>query len=251
MRRAPSLAAILTVLLAPLAWPFAARAADWTGLDRPPRRILVGFKIDRYDPQVDTEPGLRGTPYRDIFHGRAPLRYQIEVDWEPLHPFGSLLVGLTAGFWQNFGKGLLRETQQPSGDTALLDVVPFGAVASYRLDWFADRYRWLPIVPYAQAGLSAALWASFAGNGNVSRVRDPSSRGRGSGWTYGWTGALGIALDLGAIDAALAREAYISTRIQRTSLFAEYGWTRLDNFKRRGALILTDRAWRFGLSVEF
>jgi hypothetical protein len=34
-------------------------------------------------------------------------------------------------------------------------------------------------------------------------------------------------------------------------LFAEYGWTFLNDFNRGGALILTDRAWRFGLAVEF
>ena len=39
--------------------------------------------------------------------------------------------------------------------------------------------------------------------------------------------------------------------IQRTCFFAEYGWTRLNDFGKSGALILSDRAWRFGLSVEF
>ncbi len=225
-----------------------AARADWTGLDRRPRRWLVGFKIDRYDPQIDSEKGLTGTPYHDIFHGRAPPRFQLEVDYQALHPFGALLFGVTAGFWQNLGKGLLHGTLTPSQDTAKLNVVPFGAVATYRLDWFADRYRWLPVVPYAQAGLMAALWSSQNGTGNVSTS---SSGGRGSGWSYGYTTALGVALDAGAIDQALAREAYNDTGIQRTSLFAEYGWTRLNNFGKSGALILSDRAWRFGLSVEF
>ena len=58
-------------------------------------------------------------------------------------------------------------------------------------------------------------------------------------------------MDLGALDASLAREAYIDTSIQRTSVFAEYGWTKLSSFGRSGRLILSDRAWRFGLSVEF
>ena len=35
------------------------------------------------------------------------------------------------------------------------------------------------------------------------------------------------------------------------TLFAEYGWTRLDDFHRGHPLILSDRAWRFGVSVEF
>ena len=77
------------------------------------------------------------------------------------------------------------------------------------------------------------------------------SGGRGSGWSYGYTTALGVALDLGTIDLALAREIYVNSGIQRTSFFAEYGWTRLNDFHKSGALVLSDRAWRFGVSVEF
>jgi uncharacterized protein (TIGR03382 family) len=243
-RRGGAIAASLIALA-----PAAAPAADWTGLDRAPRRWLVAFKLDRYDPQIDTEKGLNGAqPYHDIFHGRAPPRYQLEVDYQALHPFGAVLFGLTAGFWQNHGKGLLPSTGAPSNDNATINIVPVGFVAGYRLDWFADRYRWLPIVPYAQVGLTAALWASFNGAGNVTNA---PSGGRGSGWSYGYTTALGVAIDLGAIDLGLAREAYVDTGIQRTSIFAEYGWTRLNDFGKAGTLILSDRAWRFGVSVEF
>jgi hypothetical protein len=34
-------------------------------------------------------------------------------------------------------------------------------------------------------------------------------------------------------------------------VFAEYAWTRLDDFHKSGALILSDRAWRFGVALEF
>jgi uncharacterized protein (TIGR03382 family) len=255
-RRKAGVAALL-LALAPAA------RADWTGLDRPPRRWLVGFKIDRYDPQIDSEKGLVAAgrqPYHEIFHGRAPLRYQLEVDYQALHPFGAILVGGTLGYWQNVGKGIygsdytdpdtgvVHRAGDPSGDTARLDVVPLGAIVTYRFDWLADRYRWLPVVPYVQAGLQAALWTSYNGTGNVSK---PTAGGRGSGWSYGYTTALGIALDLGTIDASLAREAYLGAGIQRTSVFAEYGWTRLTDFGKSGALILSDRAWRFGVSLEF
>ena len=254
-RKRKASAVALLIAIAP-----AANAADWTGLDRPPRHWLVGFKIDRYDPQIDSEKGLTAQPYHDIFHGRAPLRYQLEVDYQALHPFGAILVGGTVGYWQNVGRGIygsdytdpdtgaVHKAGDPSGDTARLDVAPVGAIVTYRFDWLADRYRWLPVVPYAQVGLQAALWAARNGTGNVST---PSNGGRGSGWSYGYTTALGVAVDLGAIDASLARESYISTGIQRTSAFAEYGWTRLTDFGKSGALILSDRAWRFGVSVEF
>jgi hypothetical protein len=143
---------------------------------------------------------------------------------------------------------VVHRAGEPSGDRARLDVVPFGAIVTYRFDWLADRYRWLPVIPYAQAGLQAALWTSYSGAGNVSK---PPAGGRGSGWSYGYTAALGVAIDLGSIDASLAREAYLGAGIQRTSVFAEYGWTRLNDFGKSGTLILSDRAWRFGISLEF
>jgi len=224
----------------------AARAAD------PSPRFLIGFKIDRYDPKVDSEPGLTGTPYHDVFGPRAPLRYQLEFDWEVAHPFGSFLVGATAGFWQNYGKALLLTSTpgnpQPSQDTTLLDVIPLGLIATYRFDWLADRWERFPFIPYAQVGVMRALWVSYTGTGSVSK---PAAGGRGSGWTSGYTTALGFAVNLNAIDPGLSREAYLDTGIQRTALFAEYGWTHLSNFNKSGALILSDHAWRFGLSVEF
>jgi uncharacterized protein (TIGR03382 family) len=243
-RRRRKGAALIAVfaLLAP-----AARAQETA-----PRRFLVALKIDRYDPKVDSEPTLvaeHATPYHDIFGGRTPLRWQLEADWRVAHPFGSILIGATVGYWQNYGKGLIADTRQPSGDTALLDVVPFGAILTWRFDWLADRWEHFPLIPYAQAGLMRALWISYDGTGSVSH--DPSSGTRGSGWTNGYTTALGVAFSLNALDPGLSREAYLDTGIQRTSLFAEYGWTRLDNFRSGSPLILTDRAWRFGLSMEF
>ena len=64
-----------------------AARAEWLAPERSPRKLLVAFKIDRYDPRVDSEPAFAGLapssrPYFQIFRGRAPLRYQLEVDWE-------------------------------------------------------------------------------------------------------------------------------------------------------------------------
>lgn len=246
-RRRKARAGLLgALLLGALALPAQAESK----YDRPPRKLLFELKLDRYSPQVDSEAGLTGTPYRDVFGTRRPLRWQLEVDWEVAHPFGSLLLGGTVGYWQNIGKGLLPDGT-PSQDTALLDVIPFGVVATYRFDYLADRFRWFPLIPYAQAGLSRALWASFNGRGDVSQRARPGSGGRGSGWTNGYTTALGVAFALDALDPDLSREAYTVMGIQRTSFFAEYGWTRLDNFRSGNALILSDRGWRFGLSLEF
>ena len=65
-------------------------------------------------------------------------------------------------------------------------------------DWLADRWQRFPFIPYVQAGLQRALWASFSGTGDVSK--DALQGGRGSGWTWGYTTAVGFALNLDAIE---------------------------------------------------
>jgi uncharacterized protein (TIGR03382 family) len=226
-----------------------ASKAEAAGYERSPRFLLVELKVDRYDPKVDSEKGLNSNPYHQVFGPRAPLRWQLEADWEAWHPFGTLLVGGTVGYWQNFGKGFVANTGERSNDTALLDIIPFGAVLTYRFDRLTDLYPRFPIIPYVQAGLMSAFWASFNGTGAISK--DPVGHGHGSGWTLGYTTALGVALALDAIDPDLSREAYQDTGLQRSSLFAEYGWTRLDGFRNGSSLVLSDRAWRFGIAVEF
>jgi hypothetical protein len=224
--------------------------AQAQGYQRPSRFLLVALKVDRYDPKIDSEPGLTSNPYHQIFGDRAPLRWQAEVDWEVWHPYGSILVGVTGGYWQNFGKGLIKATRAQSQDTALLDIIPLGLIATYRFDKLADLWQRFPIIPYAQIGLMRALWISYNGVGDVSP--DTSGRGgKGQGWTLGYTTVLGFAVALDAIDPELSREAFQDTGIQRSSVFAEYGWTNLDGFGNNKSLILSDHAWRFGVEMEF
>src|SRR5215813_11000788 len=125
-----------------------------------PIRFLLGLKLDRYDPRVDSQPGLTGQPYHDVFRGRAPGRFQIEFDYVVAHPFGAIMVGVTAGFWQNIGKAILRSSPpgspQQSGDTTLLNVFPFGLIATWRFDWLQEQWRRAPVIPYAPVGLMQA-----------------------------------------------------------------------------------------------
>jgi hypothetical protein len=232
---------------------------------RAPRRIFFGLEFDRYKPQVDSEKDLKGaTPYMDIFQHRVPWRVQAELGIEAIHSkyVGTFVVGVSAGFWQNIGKGIFSggpQDGQSSSDTTLFDIWPVGVEAQWRLDMFTDRFRWLPLIPYAKAGLMGGIWAIYSGNGDVassaSSSATPSSAahtsGRGQGITYGYTTAVGCAISLDAIDPGVSNEAYLDLGLQRTSVFAEYGWTRLDGFHSSGNLILTDRGWRFGLALEF
>jgi hypothetical protein len=223
--------------------------------ERADRRFFFALEADKYTPQIDSEKDLDGhTPYRDIFGSRVPWRIQGEFAWEflPTRNFGTFMIGASFGFWQNIGKGIFAtgaNAGTPSSDTTLLDVWPIGLEATWRYDSLAERVRWLPIIPYAKVGLMEALWVIYSGNGAVAHTSNPS--GRGSGWTPGYTTALGVAISLDAIDPSISNEAYIELGLQRTSIFAEYGWTRLDGFRSAGELILSDRGPRFGLSLEF
>lgn len=248
--RGPFLVGAAVALVALLAAaPARAQFFETRRTTRPERRTLFALKFDKYDPQIDSEAALGGaTPYKDIFAGRVPWRGQLEVDVAPVHFLGSWMIGVTAGFWQNIGKGIVKKTGLPSGDTALLNIIPLGLVATWRFDWLADRYRWFPLIPYGQLGLAASLWQSKGGDGNTSTYSDGSS---GSGWTTGWTAALGLALSIDQLSPGLANEAYIDMGLQRTSLFVEYGWTNLSGFGSDSSLILSDKAVRFGLALEF
>ncbi len=254
-------AALLLALLA-LGAAGASRADDYSISDFtkpqviPTKSVFVGLELDKYAPHVDSEPDLNGaTPYRDIFGDRIPWRIQGELGWEALHagPAGTLVVGVSFGFWQNFGKGIFAsgpDATHPSSDTTLLDVWPMGVEAMWRFDGLTDRIRWLPIIPYAKLGLMEALWVIYSGNGDVANAR-PGQTGHGEGWTPGYTASLGGALSLNALDPELAHEAYQDLGLQRTSLFVEYGWTKLNDFNGSGVLVLSDKNWRFGLAMEF
>lgn len=244
-----------TLLLVLLSTAGAARADIDIPLSRhAPRRLLFAAKFDKYDPQVDSEAALvaaGNTPYHDIFGTRVPWRAQFEADVVLLHFYGSFLLGGTVGFWQNIGHGREVISGNASGDTTLLNVIPLGVVATYRFDWLCDQVRWFPLIPYAQAGLSAANWASKDATGSVTDSQVPGKPGQGSGWTKGYTTALGVAFDINSLSPGIASEAYIDMGLQRTSLFFEYGWTRLDGFRNGTSLILSDKGPRFGLSLEF
>lgn len=246
------------LVLAALAAP-GAQAAE-----RETRRWLVSLKVDKYSPEIDSEPALGGkTPYATIFGTRVPTRWQLETSYQAFHPFGAVLLGGSAGFWENIGRGvyakdvtdsdgnILNRAGDRSNDTALLRVVPLSLLATWRFDWLADRYRFVPLIPYVQAGLSAALWISYSGTKNVSVRSEDPGQGRGSGWTLGTVAAVGLAVPLDFIDTGVSDEAYLELGLQRTSLFAEYGWTTLDGFGGGKSLVLSARDFRFGLSMEF
>ena len=213
---------------------------------------MFSLKFDKYDPKVDSEAALAGaTPYHDVFAGRVPWRAQLQADFMVAHFYGSWLVGGSLGYWENIGKGREVVSGAASGDSSLLQVVPLGVLATYRFDWLADQARWFPLIPYAQVGLSTALWVSKGGDGSVSNSRVSGDNGRGSGWTLGYTTALGLALSVDALSPGIANEAFIDLGLQRTTFFFEYGWTRLDGFRNGTSLILTDKGLRFGLGLEF
>src|SRR5438445_10571072 len=83
-RRPPNGAALIAL--------FALVGAAARAEDRPSRRFLVGFKIDRYDPKVDSEPGLTGPPYHGVCGPRVRPRYQLEFAREATDQLGALPV---------------------------------------------------------------------------------------------------------------------------------------------------------------
>jgi len=109
---------------------------------------------------------------------------------------------------------------QPSQDTTLLNVFSVRADRDLPLRLAANQWSRFSLHPYAQSAHARAL-GSYNGKETFER---PDERPGRKGLDDGYTAALGWR-SLNVIDVDPAREAYLDTGIQRTSLFAEYGWT--------------------------
>lgn len=183
--------------------------------DESPQRFALEIKFGPYVPHIDDSPGLGGnTPFSDLFgdkdapKGALPsysLLSQVEFDYQFFRRFGTLGVGLSAGFFQkkapqivyfdagtqkrpceirSGGEGQPRQFFHPtrglltgderevcfSGDDNTVNFVPLSLLLVYRFDYLARRLH-IPLIPYAKVGVSYAIWWLGTSGELVSEVR--------------------------------------------------------------------------------
>ena len=205
---------LLLVALA-AAFPAAAESPRWGSFE---------LSFDTYRPNIDKElPSTR--PFETAFGTRHNMMFRVDAAYTIFSQWGSLDVGLGAGYWQKGGKGRLPDGTV-SSDSTYMRIVPTRIHLTYRFDMLANRYRWMPLVPFARFSLERYNWWVSNGAGHVANFN-----GRGaSGATNGYSFSGGLALDLGAIDPTLARDMDRSTGINHTYIFVEFTKSYIKDF---------------------
>jgi len=199
-----------------------------------PRWGSFALDFSTYRPNVDSElPAQR--PFETVFGTRHNIMFRLDAAYTIFSQWGSLEAGLGAGYWQKGGKGRLPDGTV-SSDSTYIRIVPTRVTLTYRFDLFSNRYRWMPIAPYARFALDRYNWWVTNGAGNVAKTNGRS----GSGATNGYSFAGGLALDLGAVDPTLARDMDRSTGINHTYLFVEFMKSYIKDFGSGSSWNLSD-----------
>lgn len=216
--------ALLVVLLA-LALPGRGGAAT-------PSWGSVELGVATYRPAVDS--GLDGaTPWKDVFGSRARPSFQLAVSWAPVSgTVGRLELGVRSGFFRASGKGRFADGSV-SGDQTSFNLVPTSAILTARAHLSSLG---VPLDPYARLGLERYNWW----------VTDGSSRTSRRGATHGWSASLGVAFSLTLLDRESGRMMESEAGLKDVGLFAEAGWSRVDDFGKRGSWDLSHRGVSLG-----
>ena len=214
---------------------------------RSPQHWALELRCGPYAPEVDSEfKGGADPHYRYFLNKKKPI-FQVEVDYQFFHRFGSAAVGAQIGYFREGAYAYNVAGTDRTGDRTALTLVPTALQLVYRFDVGARRLG-IPVVPYGKVGLSYTLWQITDANGDVARS-DDGRKGRGG--TPGWQAAGGVALLLDFIDPGSARALDADTGVNHTYLFAEIGRYEASGLGRKNALHVGDTTWVAGLMFEF
>jgi hypothetical protein len=218
-----------------------------------PQNFAAEIRFGLFNPAIDSDPALKGAPFKAAF-GTAPrLLVSAEFDWQAFRipDVGTIGPGVGVGYASISRPAQLTTCPPPpascaSGETTTLQIIPFDLVAVLRADVFYRSFR-IPLVPYVKAGLGYAIWraSNTLGTSHAGGVA-------GTGYSLGTHVAVGLALNLNPFDEYAARGFDDSLGVNGTYVFGE--WTRED---LNGLGLQSDplrvggTSWTFGLALEF
>ncbi len=241
------------LVLATLAAAPAARAepTDWKGS---PRWGAFEARLSGYRPNIDAEFNGSAYPYNDIFGSTRNLMARFLFSKTVyVGPYGTVDLGLGAGYWERYGNGRY-ESGAPAPSTTALKVIPLQLAATYRFEYLVERLG-IPFQPYARISLERYHWSVLNGGGSTaSWSPTPGTPGtNGSGATNGWSFTGGMALLLDFFDPALAREMDRDSGINHAYLTFDATKSRIKDFNSSKSWDLSDDAWTLtgGLLLVF
>ena len=233
----------------------------------PPRpNWIAGARVGPYTPGIDaqlgTRPGQQG-PYAQMFGTSFSVMPMVDLDrviWRD--DVGEVTVGLSAGYLSKSANAFVKDSSpsdpnrmRSSGDQNTFRLLPFAALASYRLTYFLNEYG-VPLVPYVRGGLSYYVWWIDAPNGGLAQVcndggAEPDcSQNKAAGASLGFQGAIGLSVYLEQIDKDAAR-AMANSGLDHAGFYGELSYANVDGFGQDTKLSVGDATWFAGVSFEF
>lgn len=231
----------------------AVASAAIPGMDYQPHQSSQDFafeiRVNSFKPEIDSAPGLRGTPYESTFGSDAHIGLGAELDWQFFRNphIGSFALGAGVGRWSTTAKALNYVDLKPTGDDTTLHLWQFAGLGVFRLEALSNIG--IPLVPFAKAGMGYTLWRSYGPDGTYgSRV---AGGNRAIGGSYGFQWSAGLALVLDALDPSSAKNLDEATGVNTTSLFVEYTDASLNKASSGSALRVGGETLTAGLALEF
>jgi hypothetical protein len=268
----PRAAAALAVTL--LSLPAGAQTfgpRDGTRPFETPQNFAIELRLGSFSENIDGQLGLAGRgPYQQIFcstrdsnaAASAPVtcpfrtRFGVEGDWEivRLGPVGLLGVGAFAMYGNASARAPAADgmssadatTWRRSAQDTSLQVVSTAVFGLLRLDGLARRIRWIPIVPYAKAGLALAPWWVTSGD----QLAKDSMGNDAIGLSQGLFVAGGLSLMLDSLEPHTARQWDQTSGVNHSFVFFELNYSYLGGITRR-TLDVGGLAWTAGVMAEF
>jgi len=210
-----------------------------------PLGLRVAFGFGPYAPSVDREFSSGATPYADLFGDSTGFLFRPELTWVHRLSFGELTVSGSVGWFKDSAYAFVDGTEQRSGGTTTIKLVPLTATAGLRL-YGLEKLLKVPVHPYMELGPTYTFWTIRQGDGDVAEVDGV----RASGGSFGLVGTLGLALALERLDPRAARTLRESFGVHGTDLFFEWSYARTLPIAD-GTLRVGDSNWQVGLQFTF
>ncbi len=236
-------------------------------------RWHVGIKVGPYIPDIDGQIGVNPTtglgPYAamfgdwyDIEEGTGRLDahnarvWQIlpmlDVDYVLWRGFGQVTVGGSIGYMQKSAPAYLAGTSpddpkrlRSTSNETVFRLIPTQANVGYRFTYLSDTYG-VPVVPFVRGGLAYYMWLMKAPNGEASAVGMNTAKGG----TFGFVGAVGLAIRAENIDRDTARSMR-ETGVDHAGFYVEWSLGMVDGFGASDKLSVGDSTFFGGFDFEF
>ena len=206
-----------------------------------PRDGSVELRLGNWFPRVDE--GLASAPFERIYGGHKLLLFEVEVQRFFYQGIGTAGLSVSLGYGEKFGYAL-TEDGTASEERSGFHVVPLHVRALYRMDYPALHWH-IPLVPYIKPGVVYIPWWVTKGTG-----LETTDTSKGFGGSLGLEVAGGVSLLLDVLEPRLARDFDTDLGINHSYLFAEYTYSKVNNFDR-GGLNLSSSYWMFGLALDY